>query len=181
MMYKLNIYIKGAPQFSQPQQDEEEDAFYFRQPSPLVGDDKGLLSSNFSSSPFYMSCIFFISPSPNHFPIAVLRSSFSYCVNPSPSHPPPAARLRPSSGGPGCADPFHAVNDESSDCVTAGQLRHVMSGRTTFYRRRRFGVCRRGNHARGYRPENAGTEISFYPLQQFGAWPHVLQQGATNM
>ena len=48
---KLNIYIKGAPQFTQPQQNDEEDAFYFSQPSPLVGDDKGLLSSNFSSSP----------------------------------------------------------------------------------------------------------------------------------
>ncbi len=48
---KLTIYIKGAPQFAQTQQAEEEDAFYFSQPSPLVGDDKGLLSSNFSSSP----------------------------------------------------------------------------------------------------------------------------------
>ena len=48
---KLTIYIKGAPQFTPSQQFEEEDAFYFSQPSPLVGDDKGLLSSNFSSSP----------------------------------------------------------------------------------------------------------------------------------
>ena len=48
---KLTIYIKGAPQFVPSTQIEEEDAFYFAQPSPLVGDDKGLLSFNFPSSP----------------------------------------------------------------------------------------------------------------------------------
>ncbi len=44
---KLTIYIKGAPQFT-PSRQFEEDAFYVSQMSPLVGDDKGLLSPNFN-------------------------------------------------------------------------------------------------------------------------------------
>jgi len=47
---KLTIYIKGAPQFT-PSRPFEEDAFYVSNPSPLVGDDKGLLSSDFAWSP----------------------------------------------------------------------------------------------------------------------------------